>query len=147
MRIWTAVAAAVLLVLEALVFGVAGLVLGAVAERQNMSFGGLAPKAMAVGAWVGLGLLAVFLVVVALVLVLMAVWRRAMGRPTRILLIVCAVLHGVLATALLALSGVPAFVGMLLTLGLLVLLLFTPTEPGSGPGPGPVSDVVPKPAL
>ena len=46
-----------------------------------------------------------------------------MGRPTRILLIVCAVLHGVLAAVLLALSGVVAFLAMLVMVALLVFVL------------------------
>lgn len=130
MRTWSTVGAALLLVLEALVAGVVATVLGDAVEQQNMSLGGLAPRAMAVGAWAGLGLLAVFLLVVAAALVALLARHRAMGRPTRILLIVCAVLHGVLAALLLALSGVPAFLTLLLTLALLVLsLIASPRQP------------------
>ena len=144
MRRWTAGAAAVLLVLEGLASGLAGLVLGDAVTRQNMSFGGLAPSAMAAGAWVGLGLLAVFLLLVGVLLALTAARDRSMRRPTRILLIVCAVLHAVLAAALLALSGAVAFLVLAVTLTLLVLLLFMPPEPG--PGSPTASDALPTPA-
>ena len=134
MRIWTAVATVLLLVLEALFFAGVGLLLGLAVRDQNMSLGGLSPGAMAVGAWVGMGLLAVFLLLVALVLARTARSGGAMGRPTRILLIVCAVLHGVLAAVLLALNGVVAFVAMLVMVGLLVMvLLIPPAEPVDAP--------------
>ncbi|TDU06248.1 hypothetical protein EDD99_4796 [Streptomyces sp. 846.5] len=128
MRIWTAVATVLLLVLEALFFAGVGLLLGLAVRDQNMSLGGLSPDAMAVGAWVGMGLLAAFLLLVALVLARTVRSGGAMGRPTRILLIVCAVLHGVLAALLLALNGVVAFGAMLVMVGLLVLVLMIPTD-------------------
>lgn len=147
MRRWTAVAVVVLLIVEALVSGLLGYVLDTAVTRQNMSFGGLAPSAMATGAWVGLGLLAVFLLLAAAVVARMGLRDRSMGQATRILLIVCAVLHGVLAAALLALSGVPAFVVAALTLTLLVLLLFLPDGPGQPPlllpDPGPAPTPAP----
>jgi hypothetical protein len=138
MRIWTAVGAALLLMLEALVTAVLAAVLGIGMERQNMSLGGLAPGRTAMGVWVGLGALAGFLVVVGVVLAFMAARGRAMGRPTRILLIVCAVLHALLAAVALALSGVLAFVVLIVTLGFLVLLI----QLGSASG----RDAVPTPA-
>ncbi|WP_225446768.1 hypothetical protein [Streptacidiphilus sp. PB12-B1b] len=134
-----------LLVLEALASGLVGAVLGDAVTRQNMSFGGLAPRAMAVGAWVGLGALAVFLLVTAAAVARTALRGRSMGRPTRILLIVCAVLHGVLAAGLLALSGVSAFAVLAVTLTLLVLLLFTPHQPAPGPGQLLAPDAAPTP--
>jgi len=142
MRIWAAVGAALLLMLEALVVSVLAVVLGIGIKRQNMSLGGLAPGGMAMGVWVALGVLAAFLVVVAVVLAFMAARRRAMGRPTRILLIVCALLHAVLAAVTLALSGVLAFVVLIVTLGFLVLLI----QLGSVRAQDPAPDAVPKPA-
>jgi len=133
MRRWTAGAAAVLLAVEGLVLALFGLVLGDAVTSQNMSFGGLAPRAMALGAWVGLGLLAALLLLVAGVCARMAVRDRSMGRPTRILLILCAVVHGVLAAVLLALSGVVPFLELTVVLALLVLLLLMP--PATGPDP------------
>jgi len=143
MRRWTAVATAVLLVVEALVSGLVGYLLGAAVTRQDMSLGGLAPSAMAAGAWAGLGLLAVFLLLAAAVVARTGL-RRSMGRPTRILLIVCAVLHGVLGAMLLALSGVTAFAVAALTLTLLVLLLFLPDD--SAPAPLLLPEAAPTPA-
>jgi hypothetical protein len=142
MRIWATVGAALLLALEALVTGVLGLVLGLGVERQNMSLGGLAPHAMAIGVWVGLGALTGFLVLVGAVLAFTGARGRAMGRATRILLIVCAVLHAVLAAVTLAMSGVLVFVVLVLTLGFLVLLI----QLGSVPGRDVVSDAAPRPA-
>lgn len=127
MRIWTAVTTVLLLVLEALFFAGVGLLLGLAVRDQHMSLGGLSSDAMAGGAWIGMGLLAAFLVVVALVLARTAWSGAAMGRPTRILLIVCAVLHGVLAAVLLALSGVVAFLAMLVMVALLVFVLLIPS--------------------
>jgi hypothetical protein len=144
MRRWTAVAVVVLLMVEGLVSGLLGYLLGATVTKQNMSFGGLAPSAMAAGAWSGLGLLAVFLLVVAAVVAGTGLRDRSMGRPTRILLIVCAVLHGLLAAMLLALSGVTAFAVAAVTLTLLVLLLFLPDEPG--PAPRLLPEAAPTPA-
>jgi len=144
MRRWTAVATAVLLVLEALVSGLVGYLLGALVTRQNMSFGGLAPRAMAVGAWAGAGVFAVFLLLVAVVVARTGLRDRSMGQPTRILLIVCAVVHGLFAAVLLALSGVTAFVVAALTLTLLVLLLFLPD--GSAPSPLRLPERAPTPA-
>lgn len=150
MRIWATIGAALLLVLEALVTGVLAVVLGIAVERQNMSLGGLAPHRMAMGVWVGLGALAGFLVLVAVVLAFTGARRRAMGRATRILLIVCAVLHAVLAAVTLALSGVLAFTVLIVTLGFLVLVIQlgpgSPQEPGTESGPGPGRDAVPTPA-
>ena len=142
MRIWATIGAALLLILEALVTGVLAVVLGVGIKRQNMSLGGLAPGRMAVGVWVGLGALAGFLVLVGVVLAFMAARRRAMGRPTRILLIVCAVLHAVLAAVTLALSGVLAFVVLIVTLGFLVLLI----QLGSASAQGQAQDAAPMPA-
>ncbi|MFC1414688.1 hypothetical protein ACEZCY_36215 [Streptacidiphilus sp. N1-12] len=137
MRIWATIGAALLLVLEALVTSVLALVLGIGIKRQNMSLGGLEPDRMALGVWVGLGTLAGFLVVVGAVLAIMAARRRAMGRPTRILLIVCAVLHAVLAAVTLALSGVLVFVVLIVTLGFLVLVIQLGPGRDAEPTPAP----------
>jgi hypothetical protein len=143
MRIWATAGAALLLAVEALVTGLLAVVLGLAVKAQNMSLGGMSPQRMALGAWVGLGLLAGFLLLVAVVLAFTAVRRRAMGRPTRILLIVCAVLHGVLAALALALSGTLAFVVLVTTLGFVVLVIQLRPEPAAES----LSDAVPKPAL
>lgn len=156
MRIWASLGAALLLTVEALVTALLGTVLGYAVRAQHMSMGGLSTQSMAVGAWAGLGALAVFLLLVAAVLAFTALRRRAMGRPTRILLIVCAVLHGVLAAVSLALSGWLPFVVLISTLGAVVLVIQSSQEPGSsqesgqgrmpGPRTPPLPDGAPKPA-
>ncbi|SEL09971.1 hypothetical protein [Streptacidiphilus jiangxiensis] len=135
MRRWTAVAATVLVVLEAGVSALAALILGGVANRQHMQFAGVSYRAMADAAYLGLGLQAAFLLVVAGVLVRVAIRAqdRAFGRPTRFVLIGAAVFHAVLAAIVLALSGVWTFLVVALTLTLLVLLFFTRPEQGPVP--------------
>lgn len=146
MRRWTAISATVLLVLEAGVSLLAALLLGAVAHKQHMQFAGVSYTAIANAAYIGLGLQAAFLLLVAGVLVRLATrdQDRPFGRPTRFVLVTAAVFHGVLAALMLALSGVGTFLVVAVTLTLLVLLLFTPTgpEPGSEPEPAP-APVVP----
>jgi cytochrome b561 len=141
------VVATVLLVLEAGVSVLAALILGAVAKRQHMMFGGLSYRAMANGAYVGLGLQAAFLLLAAGLLVRVAIRSqdRPFGRPTRFVLIAAAVFHGVLAALMLALSGVGTFLVVALTLTLLVLVLFTQTPRPAAP-PKPLPKTPPAPA-
>jgi hypothetical protein len=141
MRRWTAISATILLVLEAGVSLLAALLLGGVANKQHMQFAGVSYRAIAGAAYIGLGLQAAFLLLVAGVLVRVAVRAqdREFGRPTRFLLIAGAVFHGVLAALMLALSGVWTFLVVALTLTLLVLLFFTPSRPASGPAPVPAA--------
>ncbi|MFF3563385.1 hypothetical protein ACFYXS_25380 [Streptomyces sp. NPDC002574] len=115
--------AAVVLVLEAFGFAVVNWVMGIVVEHQQMSLGGLKPGAMAAGAWAAGVVMALFLIGCAIVLARTAVRDRAPGRFGRILLIVCAVTHGVLAAGLAAPVGWAAFVGMVVIMGLVVLSL------------------------
>lgn len=131
-------AAAVLLLVEALLFALVGLVLGLAVRKQQMSIGGLSTDAMAVGAWAGQGLLALFLLVCAVVAA-RAGWlgggprhgagARGTGRVARALLIACAVLHGLLGAVLLGLSGWPTFVGLMLVLAVVVMAVLVLREP------------------
>jgi hypothetical protein len=141
MRRWTAIAATVLLVLEASGSLLAALLLGAVADKQHMQFAGVSYRAIADAAYLGLGLQAAFLLLVAGVLVRVAVRARddEFGRPTRYLLIAAAVFHGVLAALMLALVGVWIFLAVALALTLLVLLFFTPSLPGAEPARAPAA--------
>lgn len=141
MRRWTAISTTVLLVLEAGVSLLAALLLGGAASRGHMQFAGVSYRAIAGAAYIGLSLQAAFLLLVAGVLVRVAVRAqdREFGRPTRLVLIVAAVFHGVLAALMLALSGVWTFLVLALTLTLLVLLFFIPTRPGSAPSPAPAA--------
>ncbi|PYC87396.1 hypothetical protein C7C46_04765 [Streptomyces tateyamensis] len=114
--------AAVVLLVEALVVGLIGLVLGFAASRQHMVMGGIASSRIALASWVGQGSLAVFLLVCAVVVAVTA------GRPqvrlfVRVLLVLCAVLNGVLMALMLALSGWPAFCLLAVVTGVLVLVL------------------------
>lgn len=142
MRRWTAVTTLVLLVLEAGVSAVVALVVGKAADYQHMSLGGLPTSAMATGAYVGFGLQAAFLLLIAVLLLRVAIRDAAPGRFTRIALIGAAVFHGVLAAVLLALSGVWTFLVVAVTLTLLVLILFIPAEGRSQP-PAPSAPAAP----
>jgi hypothetical protein len=139
MRRTVAVVAAVVLVLEAVALGLAGWVMGLAVRHQQMSLAGLAPNAMAVGAWVGGGLAALFLAGCAAVLVRVA-WRdRAPGRIGRALLLACAVTHAVLGAGALAPIGWAAFGVLMVAMALVVwsLLLYA-REPLLPPGDRPV---------
>ncbi|MFD3456408.1 hypothetical protein ACFWVC_30085 [Streptomyces sp. NPDC058691] len=151
MRRSVAATAAVVLVLEAFGFAVVNWVMGIAVEHQQMSLGGLKPSAMAAGAWAAGVVMALFLIGCAIVLARTAIRDRAPGRLGRILLIVCAVTHGVLAAGLAAPVGWAAFVGMVVVMGLVVLSLVlysggeAPAAPatekpgGSTPPPPPVA--------
>jgi len=72
-----------------------------------------------------------------------AITDRGPGRFARVVLIVCAVVHGVLGALTVGLVGWPAFVFMMIVLGLIVLPLVAyengkpdRTEPGTGPESG-----------
>ncbi|MEY9849290.1 hypothetical protein [Streptacidiphilus sp. MAP5-3] len=142
MRRWTAVATLVLLVLEAGVSAVVALVVGKAADYQHMSLGGVPTSAMASSAYVGFGLIALFLLLVAALLLRVALRDVAPTKVERIVLILAAVLHGLLAAVLLALSGVWVFVPLAVTLTLLVLILFIPSD-----GPRQPSAREPSPTL
>lgn len=134
MRRGLAATTAVVLVLEALVIAFIHLVLGLSVRNQNMSLAGLDPDGMAIGTFAGGGLFALFLIGCALVPARAAIRNRPPGRFGRILLIVCAVLHGLLGALVVGLVGWPAFVSMMLVLALVVgtLVLFPDTEDGGG---------------
>ncbi|MEU6340395.1 hypothetical protein ABZ883_05510 [Streptomyces sp. NPDC046977] len=151
MRRSVAATAAVVLVLEAFGFAVVNWVMGIAVEHQQMSLGGLEPRAMAVGAWAAGVLMALFLIGCAVVLARAALRDRAPRRLGRVLLIVCAVTHGVLAAGLAAPVGWAAFVGLVVVMGLVVLSLVlyadgdAPVVPAAGkpdggtPPPPPVA--------
>ncbi|MFI2372906.1 hypothetical protein [Streptomyces sp. NPDC018833] len=120
-----AVVAAIVLLVEAVGIVVINGIMARFVEAQSMSLDGLDPDAMAAGTWgmgIGSGL---FLAVCGALLLLMGIRDRAPGRFPRILLIGCAVVHGVLGALTVGLVGWPAFAWMMLVLGLLVLSLIT----------------------
>jgi MFS family permease len=132
-----AATAAVVLVLEAFGLAFINWVMGLAVRHQSMSLAGLDPDAMAAGAWVAGGLMAVFLISCAVVLARTARHDRAPGRLGRLLLISAAVLHVVLGAAVVGLVGWPAYALMMVIFALVVLSLFmygaTPADDEPGP--------------
>ncbi|MET9291306.1 hypothetical protein [Streptomyces sp. NPDC003077] len=118
-----ALAAAVLLVLEGLGILLLNWILGLVVDRQQMSLAGVDPGVMSVGAWVGGGLFALFLFACAYPLARCGLRDHAPGRFARIVLITCAVVHGLLAAVTVGPFGWAAFVVMMAVVGLIVLTL------------------------
>ncbi|MFI9047696.1 hypothetical protein [Streptomyces sp. NPDC053427] len=124
-----ALIAAVMLVLEALGIVLLNWILSIVVDRQQMSLAGLEPGAMSTGAWVAGALFGLYLLFCAAVLVRMAVRDRAPGGFTRIVLITCAVVHGLLGAIAVGPAGWVAFVAMMVVLALVVLPLVAYGEP------------------
>lgn len=145
MRRGLAATTAVVLVLEALVMAFVHVVLGLVVRNQSMSLAGLDSDAMAVGTFVGGALFALFLIGCALVPARVALRGRPPGRFGQILLIVCAVLHGLLGALVVGLVGWAAFGFMMLVMALVVgtLVLFPDTEDGAGAPAGNGGEVPP----
>ncbi|WAP56519.1 hypothetical protein [Streptomyces sp. S465] len=126
-----AAVAAVTLMLEAVGIALLNWILGLVVDRQQMSMGGLDTDAMSIGAWVAGGLFGLYLLVCGVVLLRTAVRDRAPGRLARILLITCAVVHGLLGAFAVGLVGWLAFGWLMVVLGLIVLTLlgYEPERP------------------
>src|SRR5437879_2713172 len=131
MRRPVAAVAAVLLIVEALGIGFVNWVLGLAVKRQSMSLGGLQPSAMSAGAWAAGALFALFLIACGVLLARIAIRDRAPGRVGRLVLIVCAVIHGVLGAVVVGMVGWFAFVALMVILGFLVLTLVGYGENGS----------------
>ncbi|MEU9111880.1 hypothetical protein AB0D04_08830 [Streptomyces sp. NPDC048483] len=137
-----ALVAAVVLILEALGMVLLNWILSIVVDRQQMSLAGLKPGAMSVGAWVAGALVGLYLLFCAAVLARTALRDRAPGGFTRIVLITCAVVHGLLGAFSVGLVGWPAFVAMMAVLAMIVLTLVaygetrTPAADGDSSGEG-----------
>ncbi|MET9481497.1 hypothetical protein [Streptomyces sp. NPDC006638] len=121
--------AAIVLLVEAVGFVFVNGVLATVVHNQRMSLAGLDPDAMSAGTWAMGGVTALFLVLCAAVMVRTGLTNRAPGRFGRILLITCAVVHGVLGALTVGLVGWTAFLLMMVVLGLVVLVLVGPSDP------------------
>lgn len=115
--------AAVVLLLEALGIVFVNGVLATVVDNQRMSLAGLDPDAMSAGSWVLGGILGLYLVLCAAIVVRTAIRDRAPGRWARYALIGCAVVHGVLGALTVGLVGWTAFAFLMVVLGMLVLIL------------------------
>ncbi|MFB7089521.1 hypothetical protein [Streptomyces sp. NPDC056296] len=145
---------AVVLFVEAV--GVAALnwFLGIVVDRQDMSLAGLDPDMMSVSSKIGGVVFGLYFALCGLVALLVALRDRAPAGLGRVLLISAAVVHGVLGAFTWGLVGWHAFLFMILTLALIVLLLMTydaREEPAAGQRPedgkgGDGSPVSPPPA-
>lgn len=139
MRRGIAVGTAVVLVLEALTIAFVNWILGLAVRHQSMSLGGLDSDAMAVGSWVGGALFGLFLILCAVLVIRIARRDEMTGRVSRIVLIVCAVVHGVVGAVVVGLVGWYAFVVMMVILAGLVatLLMYAPEDrPGNATGNG-----------
>ncbi|MFE1029128.1 hypothetical protein ACFW5I_31965 [Streptomyces sp. NPDC058818] len=146
----------VAVVLFAEAVGVAALnwFLGIVVDRQDMSLAGLDPDMMSVSSKIGGVVFGLYFALCGLVALLVALRDRAPAGLGRVLLISAAVVHGVLGAFTWGLVGWHAFLFMLLTLALIVLLLMTydaREEPAAGQRPdegkgGDGSPVSPPPA-
>ncbi|MES4909633.1 MULTISPECIES: hypothetical protein [unclassified Streptomyces] len=128
-----AVVTAVMLIVEAAGIALLNWVLGLVVDRQQMSLAGLDTDAMSVGTWVAGGLFGLYLLLCGLVLLRTAVRDRAPGRLGRVLLITCAVVHGLVGAFAVGLVGWTAFALMMVMLGLIVLSLLSYDEPSGAP--------------
>ncbi|AJT64777.3 hypothetical protein T261_3107 [Streptomyces lydicus] len=124
-----ALVAAVVLILEALGIVLLNWILSIVVDHQQMSLAGLKPGAMSVGAWVAGALFGLYLLFCAAVMARTGLRDRAPGGFARIVLITCAVVHGVLGAFVVGPVGWPAFAGMMAVLAMIVLTLVAYGEP------------------
>lgn len=140
--------AALVLFAEAVGIVIINMVLGTVVKNQDMSLAGTDPALMSKGTWVLGGVSGLFLVLCGVLLLLAGIRDRAPGRAARIVLIGCAVVHGVLGALTVGLVGWSAFALMMVVLGLIVLTLVAygpaPEEPAVGAEPE--QPVAPAPA-
>jgi MFS family permease len=123
---------AVVLFVEALGIAALNWFLGVVVDRQHMSLAGLDPDMMARSSKAGGVVFGLYFALCGLVALLVALRGRAPAGFGRVLLISAAVVHGLLGALTWGLVGWPAFLFMVLVLGLIVLLLMThdiPEEP------------------
>lgn len=116
------ITAAVLLV-EAVGLVLLHAVLATVQGNQRMSLAGLDPDAMVAGTWVMGALFGAYLAVCGALLLRVGLRDRTPGRWARVLLISCAITHGVVGAVVVGLVGWPAFALLMVVLGLVVLCL------------------------
>jgi hypothetical protein len=140
---------AVVLFAEALGIAALNWILGLAVDRQDMSLAGLDPHMMSVSSKIGGVVFGLYFALCGLVALLVALRDRPAAGFGRVLLISAAVVHGLLGAFTWGLVGPPAFLFMMLVLGLIVLLLMTydhAAEPadavpqnGTGGGGSPVT--------
>lgn len=118
-----ALVGAIVLLVEAVGIALLNWFLGLVVDKQDMSLAGLDPHAMSVSTWIAGGVFGLYLALCGVVMARSAVGDSAPGRFGRLLLISAAVVHGLLGAFSVGLVGWPAFVSMMVVLGLIVLTL------------------------
>ncbi|TRV79491.1 hypothetical protein FKN01_10075 [Streptomyces sp. 130] len=140
--------AALVLAAEAVGVVVVNVVLGTVVRNQEMSLAGTDPEVMSRGTWVLGGVFGAFLLLCAVLLVPAGARDRAPGRVARIVLVCCAVVHGVLGALTVGLVGWAAFAWMMVALGLIVfaLVAYGPEPARAEPRPEPEQPAAPAPA-
>lgn len=115
-----AATAALVLTLEAVVLVLINLFLGKVVSAQEMSLAGIDPRAMTASAWVAAVVVGAYVSGCALVLARTA-FRDVPPRGfPRIVLISCAVVHGLLGAFSVGLVGWTAFLVLMAVLALIV---------------------------
>ncbi|MCC0577515.1 hypothetical protein ACIQ9M_10785 [Streptomyces californicus] len=134
MRRGVAIVTALVLFGEAVGIVLINAVLATITENQNMSLAGMDPEAMTTGTWVMGGVSGLLLILCGVIALLAGVRDRSPGRLGRIVLIGCAVVHGVLGAVTVGLIGWSAFAFMMAVLALLVLTLlaYGPEAPADG---------------
>ncbi|MGW1221835.1 hypothetical protein ACWD6O_05180 [Streptomyces californicus] len=134
MRRGAAIVTALVLFGEAVGIVLINAVLATITENQNMSLAGMDPEAMTTGTWVMGGVSGLLLALCGVIALLAGVRDRSPGRLGRIVLIGCAVVHGVLGAVTVGLIGWSAFAFMMAVLALLVLTLlaYGPEAPADG---------------
>ncbi|MDW4896861.1 hypothetical protein ACIG0A_02745 [Streptomyces californicus] len=134
MRRGVAIVTALVLFGEAVGIVLINAVLATITENQNMSLAGMDPEAMTTGTWVMGGVSGLLLVLCGVIALLAGVRDRSPGRLGRIVLIGCAVVHGVLGAVTVGLIGWSAFAFLMAVLALLVftLLAYGPEAPADG---------------
>lgn len=140
--------AALVLFAEAVGIVIINVVLGTVVKNQDMSLAGTDPGVMSKGTWVLGGVSGLFLVLCGVLLLVAGIRDRAPGRAARIVLIGCAVVHGVLGALTVGLVGWAAFALMMVVLGLIVLTLvaYGPADGEPAVGAEPEQPAAPAPA-
>ncbi|MET8509285.1 hypothetical protein ABZV60_32350 [Streptomyces sp. NPDC004787] len=130
-----ALVTAAVLLLEAPGIVAINAVMARFVKAQSMSLDGMDPELMYTGTWaLGIGSGALLLLC-ALVPLLAAVRDRRPGRPGRVLLIGCAVVHGVLGAVAVGLLGWAAFAFLMTVVALIVLTLVAYGEGAAGREP------------
>ena len=140
--------AAVVVFGAAVLLGLLHWILGLVADRQEMSVGGVSTTTISLSAWVGGAVLALFLLLCGALLVRVSVTDRPPRRLARVALVGSAVLHAVLGALAVGLVGWPAFAGLMVVFALIVLTLtlYPPLPPAAAVVSGPeVGDGNPRP--